>query len=254
MNRQRLYYIIVFCGLILTAIPSHAQQQGSQEQQIELLIQQLSTQATQEEAIAGLVELGASAVPALLKALHSKDPQVQDSVILMFMGSHDYLDDIPAVADAMLEILDYEHPHRNSNAIYAFLRIGNRLQLAMALRSPKWSVRFGVAEAYVYAWNDAYQPTNRYCAGPLPPEVIPSLIAGLNKGLERGDTSLCETAVRALKQLDLAEYHARQILNNIYEAKKALKAFPPPVILKSSVKEGDNAVDSTAAKSGGHLF
>ena len=358
MNRQRLYCIIVFCGLILTAIPSHAQQQGSQEQQIELLIQQLSTQATQEEAIAGLVAVGAPAVraliemalsgpspfpvfpdipadpdmaprraawkalisigepavphlieacgdedrmfgtnassvlrdigelakpyllsamehenvlvrrrvvgllttlhnppvPVLLKALRGKDRQVQDSVILMFMGSYDYLDDVSAVADIMLEILDYEHPHRNSNAIYAFLRIGDRLQLAMALRSPKWSVRFGVAEAYVYAWNDGYQPTSRYCAGPIPPEVIPNLIAGLNKGLERGDTSLCETAVRALKRLDLAEYHARQTLDNIYKAKKALEAFPPPVILESSVKEGDNAVDSTALNQEGIYF
>ena len=358
MNRQRLYCIIVFCGLILAAIPSQAQQSENQEQQIELLIQQLSVQATQEEAIAGLVELGASAVPALmekalrgpepeslhaqpsddplvvvrrgawealvrsgesavphlievcgdedrmfganassvlrdigelakpyllsamehenvrvrrrvigllttlhnppvpvlLKALRSKDQQVQDSVILMFMGSPDYLDDVSAVADAMLEILDYEHPHRNSNAIYAFLRIGDRLQLALALRSPKWSVRFGVAEAYVYAWNDAYQPTNRYCAGPLPPEVIPNLIAGLNKGLERGDTSLCETAVRALKQLDLAEYHARQTLDNIHKTKKALKAFPPPVILESSVKDGDNAVDITLLNQEGIYF
>ncbi|MYE88622.1 hypothetical protein F4X33_06470 [Candidatus Poribacteria bacterium] len=254
MNRQQLYCIIVCWGLILTAIPSHAQQQESQEQQIELLIQQLGVQATQEEAIDGLVELGPSAVPALLKALHSKDPQVQDRVILMFMGSHDYLDDASAVADAMLEILDYEHPHRNSNAIYAFLRIGDRLQLAITLRSPKWSVRFGVAEAYVYAWNDAYQPTSKYCAGPLPPEVIPNLIAGLNKGLERGDASLCETAVRALKQLDLAEYHARQTLDNIHKAKKALKAFPPPVILESSVKDGDNAVDSTALNQEGIYF
>ena len=253
MNRQRLYCIIVFCGLILTAIPSHAQQQESQEQQIELLIQQLSTQATQE-VIDGLVELGASAVPALLKALHSKDPQAQDSVILMFMGSHDYPDDVSAVADAMLEILDYEHPHRNSNAIYAFLRIGDRLQLASALCSPKWSVRFGVAEAYVYAWNDAYHPTSKYCAGPLPPEVIPNLIAGLNKGLERGDASLCETAVRALKQLDLAEYHARQILDNIHKAKKALEAFPLPAILESSVKDGDSAVDSTALNQEGIYF
>ena len=363
MNRQRIDCIIVFCGLILTAIPSHAQQQESQEQQIELLIQQLSTQATQEEAIAGLVAVGAPAVraliemalsgpspfpvfpdipadpdmaprraawkalisigepavphlieacgdedrmfgtnassvlrdigelakpyllsamehenvlvrrrvvgllttlhnppvPVLLKALRGKDRQVQDSVILMFTGSHDYLDDISAVdisavAGAMLEILDYEHPHRNNNAILPLLKIGEQLRLAIALRSPKWSVRFGVAEAYVYAWNDAYQPTSRYCAGPLPPEVIPNLIAGLNKGLERGDTSLCETAVRALKRLGLAEYHARQTLNNIYEAKKALKAFPPPVILESSVKEGDNAVDSTALNQEGIYF
>ena len=254
MDRRHLYCIIVFCGLILAAIPSYAQQQENQEQQIELLIQQLGVQATQEEAIAGLVELGASAVPALLKTLRGNDPQVQDSVILMFIGSYNYLDEVSAVADAMLEILDYEYPHRNSNAIYAFLRIGDRLQLASALRSPKWSVRFGVAEAYVYAWNDAYQPTSKYCAGPLPPEVIPNLIAGLHKGLERGDTSLCETAVRALKQLDLAKYHARQILNNIYEAKKALKAFPPPVILESSVKEGDNAVDSTALNQEGIYF
>ena len=254
MNRQRLYCIMVFCGLILTAIPSHAQQQESQEQQIELLIQQLSTQATQEEVIDGLVELGASAVPVLLKALRGKDPQVQDSVILMFTGSHDYLDDVSAVADAMLEILDYEHPHRNSNAIYAFLRIGDRLQLASALRSPKWSVRFGVAEAYVYAWNDAYQPNSKYCAGPLPPEVIPNLITGLNKGLERGEASLCETAVRALKRLDLAKYHARQTLDNIHKAKKALEAFPPPAILESSVKDGDNAVDSTALNQEGIYF
>ena len=358
MNRRRPYCFIVFCGLILAAISSYAQQQESQEQQIGLLIQQLGVQATQEKAIDRLVELGASAVPALmekalrgpspfpvfpdipadpnlaprraawkalisigesgvphlieacgdedkmfganassvlqaigepakpyllsamehenvqvrrrvvgllttlhnppvpvlLQALHSKDPQVQDSVILMFTGSHDYLDDGSAVADAMLEILDYEHPHRNSNAIDAYLRIGDRLQLAIVLRSSKWSIRFGVAEAYVYAWNDAYQPTNRYCVGPLPPEVIPNLIAGLNKGLEQGDTKLCETAVRALKQLDLAKYHARQTLDNIHKAKKALEAFPPPAILESSVKDGDNAVDSTALNQEGIYF
>ena len=157
MDRQRSYCIIVFCGLILAALPSQAQQSKNQKQQIEL------------------TTLHNPPVPVLLKALRGKDPQVQDRMILMFMGSHDYLDGISAVADAMLEILDYEHPHRNSNAIYAFLRIGDRLQLASALRSPKWSVRFGVAEAYVYAWNDAYQPTSKYCAGPLPPEVIPNL-------------------------------------------------------------------------------
>lgn len=356
MDRRRLFCFLVFCGLVLTTNPSHAQQQESQVQQIELLIQQLGFQATQEEAITGLVESGASAVPALiekalsgpdprtiqpsddpltvirkrawealvrigepavphlieacgdadqvfganassalrdigelakpyllsamehenvlvrrrvvgllttlhnppvpvlLKALHSKDSQVQDRVILMFMGSHNYLDGVSAVAAAMLEILDYEHPHWNSNAILPLLKIRQQLRLVIALRSPKWSVRFGVAEAYIRAWNDNYRSIDKYCTGALPREVIPNLIEGLNKGIERGDTRLCETAVRALQQLDLAEYHARQTLDNIHKAKKALEAFPPPAILEGSVKDGDNAVDSTTLNQEGIYF
>ena len=358
MDRRQLYSILVFCGLFLIAISSHAQQQENQEQQIGLLIQQLGVPDTQEEAIDGLVELGASAVPALmekalkrpepalhqvqptddplmvarkgawkalvrigepavphlieaagdddlsfggnaisvledigepaqpylvsamehenalvrrrtlellmtlhkppipvlLKALRSEDSQVQDKVLQIFMGPHDYQESVLEVADAMLELFDYENPHRNFYAIYAFLNIGTRLQLSSALNSPKWGVRFGVAVTYIHAWNRAYRPTSKYRTGPLPPEVIPNLIEGFNRGIERGDIKLCEMAVWAFKWLDLAEYHARRTLDDIHKTKKALEAFPPPVILESTVKDGDNVADITPLNQEGISF
>ena len=358
MDRRQLYSILLFCGLFLIAISSHAQQQENQEQQIGLLIQQLGVPDTQEAAIEGLVELGASAVPALtekalrgpepalhqvqptddpltviqkgawkalvrigepavphlieaagdddlsfggnaisvledigepaqpylvsamehenalvrrrtvellmtlhkppipvlLKALRSEDSQVQDKVLQIFMGTHDYREGVLEVADAMLELLDYENPHRNFYAIYPYLKYRDRLRLSLALNSPKWSVRFGVAVAYLHAWNRAYRPTSIYRTGPLPPEVIPNLIEGFNRGIKRGDIKLCEMAVLAFKWLDLAEYQARRTLDDIHKAKTALEAFPPPVILESAVKDGDNLIDITPLNQEGISF
>ena len=193
----------------------------------------------------------------LLAALHDADSNVRDGVVLMFMYYHGDPDKALAVQNAMMEVLDYEHPYWHSTAIYSILTMwegGGRLRLALALRDQKWSVRFGAAEAYAYAWHDAYRPTNRMCAGPLPTEVVPNLIEGLNRGIERGDMWLRETAVRALKRLNWAKRHAQQTLDNAQKAEKALEAFPPLTLLSSSVKDNATMVDITPLNRHGIRF
>ena len=98
------------------------------------------------------------------------------------------------------------------------------------------------------------RPPSGFCVGPLPTEVVPNLIEGLNKGIEEEDMGLRETAVWALQQLEVMELYAKQMLTNAQNAKKAIEAFPPVQLVSSSVKDGDTAVDITSLNRDGIRF
>ena len=203
-----------------------------------------------------LAGFGDATLHEVLKARHDPDAEVRSNVIVSFLG---YKGESPhLVTDALMEFLDYEDPRFSPEAGFVLFTMRPeervRLSLFLALSSPKWGVRFGTAITYAHAWHSAYLPTRTYCVGPLPTEVVPNLIEGLNKGIEEEDMMLRETAVRALQMGNRAEHYAKQILTNAQKKKKAIEAFPPPTLLTSSIKDGDKAVDITPLNREGIRF
>ena len=203
-----------------------------------------------------LARFGDATLLEVLKAQHDVDAEVRANVIVSFLG---YDGESPhLVKDTLMEFFDYEDPRFSPEAgLVLFSMMPDqrvRLSLLPALRSPDWGVRFGIAIAYAYAWGEAYHPRSGYCVGPLPTEVVPTLIEGLNRGIERGDMWLRERAVWALWQIEAAEQHAQQTLDNAQKAKKAIEAFPPMRLLRSTVKDGDTAVDVTSLNREGIRF
>ena len=203
-----------------------------------------------------LARFGDATLLEVLKARHDVDAEVRANVIVSFLG---YNGESPhLVENALMEFLDYEDPPFSPEAgLVLFSMMPDqrvRLSLLPALRSPDWGVRFGVARAYASAWREAYRPRSGYCVGPLPTEVVPNLIEGLNKGIEEEDMLLRETAVWALQRLEVAELYAKQMLANAQKAKKAIEAFPPMRLLRSTVKDGDTAVDMTSLNREGIRF
>ena len=182
-------------------------------------------------------------VRGLIKALKDEDPEVRDQAIENFLSIGE---STPEAIPALVRLLYYGSPFLDLGAGCILLKsMGDqgRVALTEALHNSQWSLRFGAAVAYGYAFELTYDRLD-FDGGPLPEAVVPMLA----EGLTHPDEDARELAARILRDLRSCR------IDEADDARKALEAFPPFALVSGTIKDGDTVVDLDSLNTGGITF
>ena len=179
-------------------------------------------------------------VRGLIKALKDEDPEVRHKAMGSFISIGE---SAPEAIPGLVRLLYYGSLVFSPDTAHLLLmRMGDRGRVALteALHNSQWSLRFGAAIAYGYAWTYKYNKLSSD-VGPLPEAVVPMLA----EGLTHPDEETREEAALILMRLSDCR---------IDDARKALEAFPPFALVSGTIKDGDTVVDLDSLNTGGITF